>query len=508
MRRLSHLTFCLAFLTTSLASADDLRPLLRELSHEVVENLMVVAPDRSVYGMAYEYKAMPDGPCVQAFGLDSMHDGAWMMSGMITAQRIDPGSSFLETAQKTFAPFYINILQNSDRLFPGMRPRKGQEEFTSPVKGWAPRGWDDGVGIDLVPFLKGEVIPFSSGINSHPEDTFVERNEDGSYRQSYHTSSHHLFQDLADGLLNLWLTTHDPAATESVRLIQQTRTEIGRPLPVVNKALDLMSGKKPGASQLFTFVDSKAFDPLWKGFVEKEKRTYSHYDDGLAWELRAQIAEAALREDGILDPQFVNHAVAKVYSMALVTKAFHGEQWQPGMTLAPGFASFENGKLVRKGAADSIIYARGIQLPWIAAAVLPAFRKDGESWNAAISEITPKNLEAMKKGLAASGIELDLDHGNVVAELENWIDGTIDYWSKVRTKKGYLPRMIKVEGDTYTWSKFMDLGSYAHMTKLISFRQMDLEDTDEVTLIRNQSPSEPMTHTPLPDTVLKAQGLR
>ena len=49
--------------------------------------------NRKTYGMTYEF--CKDDKWVQVFGLDSMHDGAWFMSAMITAHRIDPQGGYL-----------------------------------------------------------------------------------------------------------------------------------------------------------------------------------------------------------------------------------------------------------------------------------------------------------------------------------------------------------------------------------------------------------------------------
>jgi len=53
----------------------------------------------------------------------------------------------------------------------------------------------------------------------------------------------------------------------------------------------------------------------------------------------------------------------------------------------------------------------------------------------------------------------------------------------------------------------MELGAYAHLMKLIAYRVMDLEDADEVQLIREQAPDHPLLHALLPDSVLRIQGL-
>ena len=54
----------------------------------------------------------------------------------------------------------------------------------------------------------------------------------------------------------------------------------------------------------------------------------------------------------------------------------------------------------------------------------------------------------------------------------------------------------------------MELGAYAHLMKLIAYRVMDLEGAEEVQLIREQAPDQSMPHDPLPESVLRIQGLK
>jgi hypothetical protein len=481
-----------------------LRQLLRDLADEAFENLVIQDPNRRVYGMAYEFKDVPDGPLIQDFGLDSMHDGAWLMSAMITAHRVDPEGGYLDRVQKFQAPFYINLLLNSDRLFPDMIPREGQERFDKPIKGWAPRGWDDGPGIDLVTAMKGgNPQPFSSGVVSHPNGTVVERDAHGRYQHAYFTSSHHLFQDLADGLLNVWLTTRDPDAAEAVRLIDVGRIEHGHRIPVVRVATGLMTGDERLAQRRApTFDPARAFRPIWQGVVEEEKTLFGHYSDGLAWEFQAEIARSALSGEAIPDG-FVLNAVGQSMSAARVARAFHGEYWQPGMTLQSNSITFEEGKLVRHADEHTFYNSRGIQFAWIGAALLPEFRERTKAWDEAINALSNHERQAIE-GFAGSS----LAHAQTMAELEASVDATIRHWSDVRDELGYLPRMIKANRRPFSWSRYMELGAYAHLMKLVAYRLMDLEGAKEVRLIREQTPAKPMPHVPLPDSVLQIQKLK
>src|SRR5260221_8362992 len=82
-----------------------------------------------------------------------------------------------------------------------MQPtEEDKHPWSAPLKGWAPRGWDDGSGFSR---KNGQPMP------------------DG-----YFTGSNHLAQDLADALLNVWLSTRDPQVAEAagdIRLYQEEK---------------------------------------------------------------------------------------------------------------------------------------------------------------------------------------------------------------------------------------------------------------------------------------------
>lgn len=476
---------------------------LRELADEAFELFVVQDENRRVYGMAYEF--VRDGKHVQDFGLDSMHDGAWLMSALVTAHRIDSDGGYLEKAQRFQVPFYVNVLSNSDRLFPHMIPREGQEEFNQPIKGWAPRGWDDGPGIDLV---AGK--PFSSGVISHENGTVIERDENGKFQHAYFTSSHHLLQDLADSLLNVWLTTRDPKVAQAILLIHENRMKHGRRIPVVQKAAGLTNDlpKLAGRPHPPEFDPAQALRPLWQGVVENETVMSGRYDDGLAWTYQEESARAALSGERIA-PGFVANAVGRVYAQTLATEAFFGPAYRHGFTLDTRGVAFENGRLVRHSDGNGMLFSRGIQYAWIAAALLPEFQAHPQAWNEGINQLRQKNhLSKLEKGTEGLSVEFHSEPDKIASYLEDYTIGTIDYWVGVRKKLGYLPRGYFPDGRNATWTRTAELGAYAHLMKLIAYRLMDQQGVTEWELIQRQTPKRPIPHKPLPESVLKIQGLK
>lgn len=500
-----------AGLSTSSTQAEELSDeqlvaLMRELADEAYKLFVVQDENRRVYGMAYEF--VQDGQQIQDFGLDAMHDGSWLMSALVTANRIDPEGRYLERVQKLQVPFYVNMLTNSDRLFPHMIARPDQEKFTSPIQGWAPRGWDDGPGIDLV-----AKQPFSTGVISHENGTVIERDADGNFQHAYFTSSHHLFQDLADSLLNVWLTTRDPQVAKAIMLIDESRAKHGFRIPVVKRAngwtndlVDLY--KRPRGPD---FDPAQAFRPLWQGLVEKQAASSGRYDDGTAWTYRDECARAALTDEPMA-PGFVANTVGRVYSQALATEAFFGpENYRHGFMLDTGGVAFEkdSGKLARRSDGKTLMFSRGIQYTWIAAAVLPAFKKDPQVWNAGIQKLEADgSLAKLQQGMQTLGVELHTQPDQVANNLDDYVIGTIDYWAGVRQDLGYLPRAYFADGRSTSWTKMAELGAYAHLIKTIAFRLMDQRGVTEWELIEAQVPQQPLAHTPLPEKVLKIQGLK
>ena len=509
---------CLALLislhvgTASLVVADSAEPewprerlvaLLRELSNKVFDRFVVQDTQRRVYGMTYEF--VRDGQHVQDFGLDTMHDGAWFLSALVTAHRIDPQGGYLDRAQRFQVPFYVNVLRNSDHLFPHMVPREGQETFDAPIKGWAPRGWDDGPGIDLV-----AGVPFSTGVVSHEKGTVIERDAAGAFQHAYFTSSHHLLQDLADSLLNVWLSTRDPAVAEAILLIHENRMKYGHRIPVVQKAAGLTNGQE----ELFVRPREPEFDPaqslrpLWQGLVGRETISQGHYNDVLAWTYREEAARAALAGKPI-SSGFVSDAIGRVYSQRLATEAyFTPDDYQHGYTLAPGVLKFREGHLESHHDPRIMMFARGIQYAWITAALLPTFRANENDWNAAMRRLAADGtLKTLQEATQELGVEFQSDPARIAEDLDTYTLGVIDYWAGVRGTLGYLPRGYFTDGRNATWVRVAELGAYAHLMKLVAFRLMQLDGVTEWDLIRQQEPDKPLLHRPLPASVLKIQGL-
>ena len=337
---------------------DKLVKFMRELTDFVYENHVVRDESRKTYGMTYEF--YKDGKWIQVFGLDSMHDGSWFMSAMATAHRIDPGGGYLERVQKYQVPFYVNMLNNSDRIFPDMQPTdEDKHPFDQPVKGWAPRGWDDGSGYD--------------------------KNTGELFQDGYFTSSNHLMQDLSDALLNVWMTTQDPAVAQAAMNIHNYKRKYFGSIPVIDFAAG-MTNQRP---ELYERLNLPVFSPsdmrpYYTGMYQQKGHGLPAYDDDLAWRYRQATAEYMLK--GSFPEEFSLHAAAKVYGYQTAMEMFFDDRPYPyGMYFfdiqqPPVFVE-GRGKLDGYSSnAKKILGARGIQISWSGAAVLPMLARQPELW--------------------------------------------------------------------------------------------------------------------------------
>src|SRR5260221_9312484 len=107
-----------------------------------------------------------------------------------------------------------------------MQPtEEDKHPWSAPLKGWAPRGWDDGSGFSR---KNGQPMP------------------DG-----YFTGSNHLAQDLADALLNVWLSTRDPQVAEAAGHLRDYKEEYFGPIQGIDVAAAVSAG---GAEAIFPFT--------------------------------------------------------------------------------------------------------------------------------------------------------------------------------------------------------------------------------------------------------------
>ena len=351
------------------------------------------------------------------------------------------------------------MLLHSDRLFPKMQPtNEDKKPFAAPMKGWASRGWDDGLGFQ------------KNGMKPLPD--------------SYFTASNHLAQDLADTLTNVWLTTHDPRVAEALKALRDYRREYFGAIQGVEFGAALALNEKLPSDKLLTFT-AESLNPFYTGMVMKKKHSIPAYDDGLAWQYRQATAR------GEVPAEFAWHAAARVFAVAKSMELFSDSRpWRDGEFLfdIQRQPAFVDGKLDQVSSTSKVILgARGVQLAWIAAAVLPTIKAHPEIW---------------KKSAPA-----ELANENVPARLEKLALGSIDYWHDVWKQLGVIPSgWHRDDMKANSWL-LSDAGNYAHLLHCIAFILLDCDGKAEWQVIQSQAPAKPLLCEPMPPSVLKAQGL-
>ncbi len=335
---------------------------MRELTDFVIRNHTVTDPHRKTFGMVYEF--WKDGRQIQEFGLDSMHDGAWFMSALIVANRADPAGDWLAKAQMYPVAFYTNLLLHSDRLFPKMEPTSEDlTAWTMPTKGWIPRGWDDGGGFD--------------------------RKTGKHFADSYFTSSNHLAQDVADSLMNVWLTTRDPRVAAALQELNAAKTASFGSIQGLEIAAAVSSSRADAflRYKLPEFTP-EAMNPYFTGLYQQKGHHLPTYDDGLAWMYRQATAVAQVA--GEFPQSFAAHALARCYGYtAAVEQFFDDRPYEYGLYFfdlqrPPAFIEGK-GRLESYSSASRNFYgARGTEISWVAAALLPELKAHPDLWNAMV----------------------------------------------------------------------------------------------------------------------------
>jgi len=360
-------------------SDTQLAQFLEELVAYVDAHHVVGDPAAVTYGMNYEFYDPDTDRKIQAFALDTMHDGAWFANGLLVADRACPDRGYLDRVLKYELPFYVNLLNHSDVLFPDKVERQDKKEIVEPLKGWAPRGWDEGIGYDFVTGKRFGQIAW----NSPHADEVVIRSKDGEFWYSYFTPSNHLSQDLADMMLNAWLSTRSPKVASAARHLRDYKLEYFGPIPALEHAAAVAAGVE--AQRRFEAAELTAEDGghYHRGLYLQQDASIPVYDDNLAWQYRARVADAVTQRRP-LDSAAAWELAARVHgAVALYEAYFAPEPWPRGLyAFHRAKTDIAQGKFVQPHDTRQPILAgtRGIQLSWLGAAVLPALRACPEGW--------------------------------------------------------------------------------------------------------------------------------
>ncbi len=356
---------------------DRLARFLVDLRNFVYDHHTVTDADRLIYGLTYEF--YKDGKQIQAMGLDSMHDGAWFVDALLTAELAQPGKDHLERARRYQIPFYTNVANHSDELFPNMvnKSRQDRTPIEEPIKGWVPRGWDDGLGYDRLGNR------YRSGDYRHADRGTIVR-KDGEFRYCYDLPSNHLAQDLVNMYLDVWLTTRNGRAREAAKHVHRYRKEHFRSIPAIARSVEYMDGDSTYPSEP-PGLRPKAARCYYGGLHRFQKRRVRTHNDNLGWAYRRATARHVVTGD--VPPAFMWNVAWQVHAAAATTERFYdGRRWPAGFWLFHRVrvgTDEGTGKLNRylsEGEGPARIGTRGIQLSALGAATLPMLRAHPEVW--------------------------------------------------------------------------------------------------------------------------------
>lgn len=354
----------------------------------VYDKHTVKSPVFMTYGMIYEF--YKDGRRTREFGLDSMHDGLWFVNGMIAAHRIRPEANYLERPLKYQFPFYTNMTNNSDVIFPRKPSGKPGQDNRKPdpaTKGWIPRGWDEGIGYHMDGKLYDGTHP-----NLQKEKITI-LFKDGKFHYAYDYPSNHLAQDLADMFTNAWMTLRNPALREAARNVNQYRLDYYGRIGSIDIPVRYISDDKndfpdnPGLdvadSVRFSFGGNSQ-DRYYNGLFLGERKIFPVYNDPLAFAYR-RATIYSVRTGNPFPARFAWGAAWQVYGASTLMEYLYDTEPCPlGMQLwhrLQHYYPIENGKIT-KYVSDGNIFlgTRGIQFSWIGAAVLPVLKAHPEVW--------------------------------------------------------------------------------------------------------------------------------
>ena len=351
---------------------------LDDLTDYIYKNHVVADPQRMVYGMTYEF--FQDGKQIQTFLLDAMHDGAWFASAQLEAQRILPQGNYLERVRQYQLPFYTNMMNNSDRLFPHKKPNLGLDHgpWRTNLKGWVPRGWDDGPGWDHDGHQHNN--PKFQNANS----STIEMKE-GKFRHAYSTSSNHLASDLADFLLNAWVSTRDPAVREAMQNLYNYRGEYYTPMNALIYPQGFMTGDKKlmATARPVVMLLPETADICYRGMFLQKSAGLPGYDDIAVQLYRQLCCEAALT--GVFPEESAWSLAYTVLDNYQAMEYYHDNQpWPVGMVffdIQEPSRFTQEGKLNKYLSDGGLIFGgRGIEFARLGAAVLPMLRQSPEVW--------------------------------------------------------------------------------------------------------------------------------
>ena len=176
---------------------------------------------------------------------------------------------------------------------------------------------------------------------------------------------------------------------EALRHLRDYKQEYFGPIQGIDIAAAVSAGQGRCFPCKYRFPDFSphSIQPTYAGLYERKAAALPVYDDGLAWFYRQSTAGALI--SGELPLGFAGHTVARCYGAVTGMESFFDDRpypygaWFFDIQRPPGYLDGK-GKLGEYSSTSKDFYgSRGVQLAWIAAAMLPELKANPALWDKA-----------------------------------------------------------------------------------------------------------------------------
>lgn len=459
-------------------TAEETRALIKRLAKYVYENHLK-ASDSPQKGMIYEYfdvrRKGEFDQFVQGEALDTMHDGAWFATAMVNAYRATNDPFYKEMLAKWQLPFYLKMLNHSDKLFTtkrndardGAMPWNREHGLQQGEKGFVPYYWDDGGSVSL------ERRQDKNPKAIRPSVDYLVDQENPKFLLNGYSqgSSNHLAQDLAVMLELTWLLFKDsqrPADKELTAQIAEAARNLHAsrvrhhgniPMCVVPAALatndsELLKNANDSLSPRFW----KADNHFTRAFLDF-RPGQSSSSPGFADDQQYLYYQGLARGKGTIGKPLAFKLIYDSVTEREFWKRYHDDTSAiPGLNrfdLYPLFA--KDGKLEALRSERSGPFKRPI----------PAGSRMGPQmmivcgWSLQLLKIYPGIWqEGIERNAARQGLFPFATEEEVRADLERELAGGLRTWEAIFDHYGYIPTSLE-RGEP--WDRFSDSGGYAHL---------------------------------------------
>ncbi len=486
-------------------SADQTRTFMKRLAEFVADNHLKKKDGSPQRGMVYEYldvrrKGQFD-QFVQGEALDTMHDGTWFATALVSAYRATGDRYYYDLLTQWILPFYCRMLNHSDELFalrddsdPKSNKFGKEHLLIKGEKGFVPYWWDDGGSVSLERRRKKQAL----GEFQCADNLAGKANPDCLLDGYSLGCSNHLAQDLGVMLMQSWLLLQDhkddPAAanllaevTEAARNLHASRLRHHGSIPMVAAPLAVMGDEElrkrldDPNSPIFYQPASVYYRSLY-AFKPGEKFSMSGFADGQEYLYYCSIA----RTPGQLAKPVAFKLLYDALTNALLYRVY-ADDWEvpPGInvfdlhpyTLVDGRPTdYRSDRKGPRGGPRPVGSRMGPQNMVVCGWALQAMKIYPGLWTEQPeSTRSPKAPELTTKPGLPKVPKLALlgDETAVKARLERELGGGLRTWQSIMDEMGYIPSGI---GTGQDFDHFSDTGGYAHLLKAAAMWLMYLDD--------------------------------